>query len=224
MIFIERTVGLKGNCRWEARRVSGLYIDPEKDNGYYKETSYAVVRQRSTFGVWIYLGREVFLEKVATVKIEEQINQFERCVEAFADSVSALDKRLILRKVTSWTVRDIVAHLIGWNRYIVQGSKQILRGELPFYDVDPGPNYSNVNVVLVSECSEKDRSALLNSFATSTSELVSFLRTIDPDEWDHDFGVRHNDETITVKSTIDDLIADYHHHRVQLEEFGASAV
>ncbi len=77
-----------------------------------------------------------------TVTLEEQVDQLERCVEAFAGSVASFEERLFLRKVTSWTARDIAAHLIGWNRYVVRGARQILRGELPFYDVDPGPNYS----------------------------------------------------------------------------------
>lgn len=152
------------------------------------------------------------------------MGQLERCVEAFAGCVASLDERLFLRKVTSWTARDIVAHLIGWNRYVVRGAGQILRGELPFYDIDPGPNYSNVNAALVRECADTDRSALLKSLAASTRELTAFLRAIDPGVWDRDFGVRHEGETLTVKSTVDDLIADYHHHRVQLEEFRTSAV
>jgi hypothetical protein len=175
--------------------------------------------------IWIKkIGDEASLQGYKTVKIEEQINQYERCVEAFADTFASLDKRLILHKVTSWTVRDIVAHLIGWNRYIVQGSRQILRSELPFYDVDPGPDYSNINAVLIRECTDTDHSALLKSLTDSTKELVTFLRTIDSAEWDHDFGVRHNDETITVKSTMEDLIADYHHHRIQLQDLGAGSV
>jgi hypothetical protein len=111
----------------------------------------------------------------------------------------------------------MVAHLIGWNRYVVRGARQILRGELPFYDVDPGPDYSNVNAALVREYADTDRSALLKSLVASTEELTAFLRTVDPDTWDRDFGVRHKGETLTVKSTVDDLIADYHHHREQLE-------
>ncbi len=155
--------------------------------------------------------------------IEEQLELLERCVEAFASSVASLDERLFLRKVTSWTARDMVAHLIGWNRYVVRGAGQILRGELPFYDVDPGPNYSNVNAALVREYADTDRSALLQSLAASTEELTAFLRAVDPDAWDRDFGVRHDGETLTVKSTVDDLMADYHHHREQLEEFRTSA-
>ncbi|NIM49129.1 MAG: hypothetical protein GTO22_07690 [Gemmatimonadales bacterium] len=156
--------------------------------------------------------------------LEEQIDQLERCVGAFAGSVASLDERLFLRTVTSWTARDIVAHLIGWNRYVVRGARQILRGELPFYDVDPGPDYCNVNAALVRECSDTDRSTLLVSLAASTGELTAFLRAIDPCAWNRDFGVRHGSETLTVKSTVDDLIADYHHHRAQLEEFRARAV
>ncbi len=161
--------------------------------------------------------------KNQTVTIEEQINQLERCVEAFTRSVASLEERLFLKKVTNWTVRDIVAHLIGWNQYIVRGVRQILRGELPFYDVDPGPDYSNVNAVLVREYADTDRSVLLVSLVASKKELMSFLRTLDTDMWDHDFGVRHKGETLTVKSTVNDLIADYHHHRGQLEEFRMSS-
>jgi hypothetical protein len=157
------------------------------------------------------------------VTLEEQLDQLEFCVEAFAGSVASLDERLFLRKVTGWTARDIVAHLIGWNRYVVRGARQILRGELPFYDVDPGPDYSNVNAELVQEYADTDRSALLESLAASTGELTAFLGAIDPETWDRDFGVRHEGETLTVRSTVDDLIADYHHHRAQLEDLRAGA-
>ncbi len=157
------------------------------------------------------------------VTIEEQVRQLESCVEAFAASVAALDERLFLTKVTNWAPRDIVAHLIGWNRYVALGAAQILRGELPFYDVDPGPNYSKVNASLMRACPDPNRTTLLASLAASARELTVFLHGVDPGAWNRDFGVRHGSETLTVKSTVDDLIADYHHHRTQLEEFRASA-
>ena len=158
-------------------------------------------------------------EEMPSVTVDEQLDQLERSIEAFAGSVAALDERFFLSKVISWTPRDMVAHLIGWNRHIVRGAREILRGRLPFYDVDPGPDYSKVNAALVREWADTDRTALLNSLAVSTRELTAFLRAMDRSAWDRDFGVRHGGETLTVKSTVADLIADYHHHRVQLEEF-----
>jgi hypothetical protein len=156
--------------------------------------------------------------------IEDQVDQLQLCVKQFADAVIALDESLFLTEVTGWTVRDMVAHLVGWNRHIVRGSQQILRGALPFYDVDPGPDYSNVNAALVREYDEVDRAVLLESLAASTGELAEFLRTLDPGDWDRDCGVQHDGETLTVKGTVNDLIADYDHHRVQLEDFGASPI
>ena len=155
--------------------------------------------------------------------LEGQLDQLQRSVEAFAGSVVSLDEALFLRKVTRWSARDMVAHLIGWNRYVVRGARQILRGELPFYDLDPGPDYSNVNAALVRDYPDTDRSALLESLAASTEELTAFLRAVDPDTWDRDFGVRQKGVTLTVKSTVDDLIAAYHPHREQLEDFRTSA-
>lgn len=166
--------------------------------------------------------------------VEDQIDRLRHAVEAFAASVAALDDDLFLRHMNGWTPRDVVAHLAGWNRYMVLGAKQILRGELPFYDVDPGPDYSKVNAALVREYNDTDRSVLLGKLAESAGELEAFLRTVSPDEWDRDFGVRHNADglsvqstagsLVTVKSSVNDLIADYDHHRAQLESFGTSAV
>jgi hypothetical protein len=167
------------------------------------------------------------------VTVREQIDRLERCVEAFTASAAELDESLFLRRINGWTPRDIAAHLIGWNRHIMRGAKQILVGELPFYDVDPGPDYSKVNAALVRQYADTDRTALLAELAESSAELTAFLGSMDPGDWSRDFGVRHAGEEltvdstagelVTVKGTVDDLIADYEHHRVQLEELRARA-
>lgn len=159
--------------------------------------------------------------------LQEQRDALARGVEAFAASVEALDEGLFLDKLGGWTPRDIVAHLVGWNRHIVRGAEQILRGELPFYNVDPGPDYARVNAQLVRRYDATDRTLLLRQLSESAGELTDFLEAMDPAEWDRDFGVRHAaqelsvpstaGDVVTVKSTVDDLIADYHHHRAQIE-------
>jgi hypothetical protein len=106
----------------------------------------------------------------------------------------------------------------------VRGAKQILGGELPFYDVDPGPDYSKVNAALVRECGDTDSSVLLERLGESAGELNAFLRALAPADWDRDFGVRHKGEKLTVKSTVNDLVTDYDHHRGQLDELRTSAV
>ncbi|NIM15166.1 MAG: ClbS/DfsB family four-helix bundle protein [Candidatus Aminicenantes bacterium] len=150
--------------------------------------------------------------------IEMQVTKLGHSVDDFAKCMAALNEELFLKKRNSWSPRDMVAHLIGWNRYIIEGSKQIKRGELPFYDIDPGENYSKVNAALVRKYSSRDRQELLDELQASAGELKQFLLSLDPSEWDRDYGVRHQGAVITIRNTVDDLIADYAHHRKQIEE------
>lgn len=151
--------------------------------------------------------------------IETQIAKLGLSVEGFVQCVDSLNEELFLKKFYRWSPRDIVAHLIGWNRYIIEGSKQIKRKELPFYDIDPGENYSKVNAVLVRQYSSRDKQELLDELQTSALELKQFLGSLDSSEWDRDYGVRHKGAVITIQNTVDELIEDYDKHRGQIEEW-----
>ena len=157
------------------------------------------------------------------MEIQEQIERLRTAVESFAESVDALSEDSFLSKLNGWSARDIVAHLIGWNRHVIVGSRQIQRGEVPFYDIDPGENYSRVNAELVQTYDSTDRRTLLEQLNTTAGELEEFLASLDPDTWARDFGVRHGSWTVTILLTIDELIKDYDHHRKQIDDWAQKA-
>ena len=148
--------------------------------------------------------------------IKAQISRLEQNLEDLRRCVSSLDERMFLRPIGRWSPRDIVAHLVGWNRYLLEGADQIRRGELPFYDIDPGENYSKVNAILVSKHSSTSRVELLDDLRASAQQLQQYLRSLDTTEWDRDYGVRHAGAIITIRNSVDELIDDYHHHREQI--------
>lgn len=148
--------------------------------------------------------------KMQVIRLGLRVDDFARCV-------ASLDEELFLKKMNHWSPRDMVAHLIGWNRSIIEGSKQIKRGELPFYDIDPGENYSKVNAALVRQYSSSNKQELLDELQASAGELKQFLLSLDPIDWNHDYGVRHQGAIITIRNTVDDLITDYAHHREQIK-------
>lgn len=156
--------------------------------------------------------------------IKMQITRLDLCVEGLARCVASLNEELFLGKLGNWSPRDILAHLIGWNRYIIEGSKQIMRRELPFYDVDPGEDYSKVNAVLVSEYSSRDKQELLDELMASAEELKKFLQTLNAGQWERDYGVRHQGATLTIQNTVADLIEDYVHHARQIEDWAKRQV
>lgn len=155
--------------------------------------------------------------------IGDQITDLRREVVAFEAAVAALPAGIFLAPLGRWTPRDIVAHLVGWNRYVIRGARQILEGELPFYDIDPGEDFANVNAAHVADYPSRDRARLLEQLRASAGELEAFLRDLDPGPWTRDHGVRHGDSVVTVRGTVDELIADYAHHRAQIEELAARA-
>jgi hypothetical protein len=153
------------------------------------------------------------------MSIEAQIAKYDQSIKDFVDCVASLNEELFLKRHNDWTPRDVVAHLIGWNRYIIEGSNQIRRGELPFYDIEPGEDYSKVNDVLVLEYSSTDRQEMLDELKVSAQELKQHLRTLDASEWSRDYGVRHKGAVITVQNTVDELIEDYDIHKDRIKEW-----
>jgi hypothetical protein len=151
--------------------------------------------------------------------IATQIRDLGSGAEDLAECVSSLSDELFLEKINGWSARDIVAHLVGWNRAVIEGSRQIMRGNLPSYDIDSGENYSKVNAAFVREYSSPLKGPLLAELRRSARELQEFLRSLDPGAWARDYGVENQGATVTLRSTVEELIEDYTHHRQQIEEW-----
>jgi len=158
---------------------------------------------------------------MSDAKIEAQITRLGLAIESLEASVVALDQESFRAQLNGWSPRDIVAHLIGWNRLVIGGSRQIQLGELPSYDIDPGENYSKVNETLVQQYSATDREQLLEELHAAARDLQVFLESLDTEVWASDFGVRHGGSKVTICETIDELIEDYDHHRRQIEEWAS---
>jgi hypothetical protein len=59
---------------------------------------------------------------------------------------------------------------------------------------------------------------LLTELRAFTRELSEALSGLDADTWSRDYGVRHKGQTVTIQSTVSDLIVDYGHHAEQIRE------
>ncbi len=156
------------------------------------------------------------------MKIDEQVEELRRAVTELSSVVEELNSELFLHPRETWSPRDIVAHLIGWNYAAVQGSEQLRRGELPFYDIDPGEDYSQVNALFVRRYPSTDRAQLRDQLAVSAAALADYLATLDAATWSGDSGVRHRGEALSILGTVEELIADYDHHRQQIEAWQRS--
>ena len=118
-----------------------------------------------------------------------------------------------------WAPRDVTAHLIGWNLYTIKGCQQIMKGETPFYFIDPGDDFCKVNALSVGKYNSKDKKKLIEQLNNYTEKLKNFLIAVDPNDWEADFGVKYMGQTITIKNTVDALISDFISHKKQIEKW-----
>ncbi len=149
--------------------------------------------------------------------VEKDIGGLAACAVEFAACIASLPQELFLAPMDAWAPRDVLAHLIGWNRYTVEGSRMLLRGEMPPFYVDAGDDFAAVNAVSVLKYASRERRALLAELEASLQELEQYLRTLSEDEWEA--GVEHGPHRVTIRNSVQALSADYANHRAQIERW-----
>lgn len=149
--------------------------------------------------------------------MDKMISNLAKAVISYKECIQDLPETSFLEPINEWSPRDITAHLIGWNRHMITGCRQIRMGILPDYFSDDANDYKNINHESVALYDTQDRDLLLADLENSYLSLENFLQFMDPDDWTKDFGVRFGDNTITILNEIEDLIQDYDEHRQEIE-------
>ena len=154
--------------------------------------------------------------------IRQQVADLERNVRDFIRCITAMPEELFLTKMNGWAPRDVTAHFIGWNRASIRGSRELMQGQVPYLLDDPGPDFSKANAILVREISSTDRDELVTMLRTSSRQLADFMLTLDPADWEKEWGVTLDGEARTLQNSLGPLVQDYADHRRQIEDWLAS--
>ena len=122
-----------------------------------------------------------------------------------------------------WSVKDLLAHLIGWDYTNLEAVKSILQGELPEFYSQRDPAWETYNALLVERHKEEDFTELLYSLETSQRALMGFLATVPADEFDKDRGVRYKRYKVTIARLLEAEAEDEEEHGRQIKEFAEGA-
>lgn len=118
-----------------------------------------------------------------------------------------------------WSVKDLLAHLVGWDFTNLEAAKEILAGKTPNFYSYHNRDWKTYNARLVAEHKRDDFAALLSSVEDSHQRLVDFLETIPAEEFDRDRGVRFKGYKVTIARLLQVEIDDEGVHHRQVEEF-----
>jgi hypothetical protein len=143
----------------------------------------------------------------------DQLAQLEKAYQGFVGVVNDLSAEAFLSSLGDWTPRDIVAHLIGWNRNILVGCQQIQLAQSPFYHSDGANDYRTLNAELIARYSSSEREPLLRELSKGKDLLTSYLEGVDEDDWERNFGPQHyRGGPATIARSVESLTRDYVDH------------
>ena len=114
-----------------------------------------------------------------------------------------------------WDLKDLLAHLVGWDRTNLEALHDFLAGRRPaFYDrYDPG--WSAYNAELVARNRLEDFEALLESLAASQHDVVAALRTLSDADRTRERGAGRTGRPLTVAGLLRAAIHDEHLRQIE---------
>lgn len=123
-----------------------------------------------------------------------------------------------------WSIRDLLAHLQGWDVTNLAAAQEILAGKVPAFYAYHDRDWAGYNARLVKKYNKGDFSALLASVGKSHQKLLTFLRKLSPEDFERDRGLRHKGYRITIARLLRAEAEDEQVHCRQIQDFAAAHV
>lgn len=124
-----------------------------------------------------------------------------------------------------WSVKDLLAHLVGWDYTNIEAVKEIRAGHNPSCFAQWNPNWAAYNARLVEQYKRDDVTDLLTALDQSHRALMDYLESVYTDDFERDFGVRSpRGRVMTVAYHLQAQIEDEREHYEQIKTFRAGQI
>jgi hypothetical protein len=118
-----------------------------------------------------------------------------------------------------WSVKDMLAHFIGWDKTNIQAVKSVMEGQLPTFYEHRDRDWQSYNATLVQNHKKDSFQELLAAVKNSQKKLIEFLQTIPSQDFNKDFGVRFRGYKVTVQRLLEAERKDEQAHLRQITDF-----
>lgn len=119
----------------------------------------------------------------------------------------------------TWSVREMVAHLAGWDETNIKAAQDVLAGKLPRFYEQFDRNWVGYNSRLVAQYSRSDYSGLLSLVKATHSKLLQAIEEIPAADFWEDRGIRFRGWKVTIGRLLEAELNDEEEHYAQLRKF-----
>ena len=119
-----------------------------------------------------------------------------------------------------WSIKDLIAHLIGWDYANLAAAKDIQAGKLPEFYAHQDKDWKTFNAELVAKYKRDDFEELLALSRDSQGQLIAYLESVPAEVVEKDFGVRTGrNYKVTIARLLQAELKDGQEHLAQIREF-----
>jgi len=122
-----------------------------------------------------------------------------------------------------WSIKDLLAHLIGWDKTNLNAIKSVMQNQLPSFYEHRDHDWQTYNAMLVRKNKKDSFQELFVTAKDSHERLIKFLRTIPPETFNKDFGVRFHGYKVTIQRLLEAETEDEQTHCEQIRSFFKSS-
>lgn len=119
----------------------------------------------------------------------------------------------------SWCLKDLIAHLTGWDYTNLKAAQEILAGKYPSFFQYADKDWSSYNARLVEIYRQEPFRAMLEALESSHRELIDYLRSIPARDLLNRKAKPETGRSVTIKSLIRFEARDEEKHAKQIEAF-----
>jgi hypothetical protein len=118
-----------------------------------------------------------------------------------------------------WSIRDLLAHLAGWDYTNKTAVNEIMAGRLPMFYTHHDHDWKTYNGMLVAEYARDSSEELIRLTKSAQRDLIKLLEMIPPEMFNKDFGVRFRGYKVTVQRLLEAEVKDEQIHLQQIVDF-----
>lgn len=118
-----------------------------------------------------------------------------------------------------WSIRDLLAHVIGWDHTNIDAIKSVMQNQVPAFYEYRDRDWQTYNAMLVKKYKRGSIQKLLATANNSHEKLMMFLQTVPPELFHKDFGVRFRGYKVTIRRLLESETKDEQTHHQQIRDF-----
>jgi hypothetical protein len=116
-----------------------------------------------------------------------------------------------------WSIKDLLAHLAGWDYTNLEGVKALMAGEVPAFFAQHDRDWKTYNAMLVASHRRNDLAEMIVAVRKAQGDLVAFLNTLTDEDFHRTVHV--NTFRMSIGGLLNFEIRDEKEHLEQINQF-----